>query len=81
MVIFEARGTACTDFVFNEKAVERQATYRYLGFEFHATQSMSYGAGVLVNAARKAVHAMQRSCAHLNIRDPALQCKLFDSLV
>ena len=34
-------------------------------YEFHNTQSMSYGADVLVNAARKAVlvHAMQRRCA------------------
>ena len=81
VVVFEARRTACVDFVFNGKVVERQDTYRYLGFEFHATQSMTFGAGVLVSAARKAVHAMRRRCAHLHIRDPALQCKLFDSLV
>ena len=46
MVVFEARGTACIDFVFNGKVVERQDTYRYLGFESRATQSMSYGEGV-----------------------------------
>lgn len=39
VVVFEARRTACVDFVFNGKVVERQDTYRYLGFEFHATQS------------------------------------------
>ena len=48
------------------KIVERHGTYRYLGLELHATRSMSYGAGVLVSAARKAVHAMRRRCAHLH---------------
>ena len=56
-------------------------SYRYLGFTFHATKSMAYGAGQLVAAAKKAVHAMRRQCAHLHIRDPALQCKLFNSLI
>ena len=41
VVHFEARGIACIDFVFNGKVVQRQDTYRYLGFEFHATQSMN----------------------------------------
>ena len=65
VVVFEARGTACIDFVFNSKVVERHDTYRYLAFEFRTTKNMSYGADVLVNAARKAVHAMQRRCAQL----------------
>jgi len=34
-----------------------------------------------VAAARKAIFATRRSCAPLGIRDPALQCKLFDTLV
>ena len=42
---------------------------------------MAFGAGFLVAAARKALFAMRRRCAWLGIRDPALQCKLFDTLV
>lgn len=53
----------------------------YLGFTFHATKGMSFGTGILVVAAKKAMFAMRRRCALLGARDPALQCKLFDSLV
>ena len=42
---------------------------------------MSYGAGVLLSAAKKALNAMRRCGAHLHTHDPALLCKLFDSLV
>ena len=52
-----------------------------MGFTFHATKSLTYGAGQLVSAAKKAVHAMRRRCAQLHISDPDLQCKLFNSLV
>ena len=56
-------------------------SYKYLGFTFHATKDMSFGTAFLVAAARKAMFAMRRRCALLGIRDPALQCKLFDTLV
>ena len=36
---------------------------------------------ILMTVARKALFAMRRRCALLGIRDPALQCKLFDTLV
>ena len=42
---------------------------------------MSVGTSFLVTAARKAMFAMRRRCAEVGIRDPALQCKLFDNLV
>ena len=64
---------------FNE--VERVQSYKYLGFEFHATKNLSHGVSKLVSAANKAMHAMNRRCAFLHISDPKQRCKLFDSLV
>ena len=32
VVVFEARGTTCIEFVFNSKVVERHNTYRYLEY-------------------------------------------------
>ena len=56
-------------------------SYKYLGFEFHATKNLSHGVSKLVSAANKAMHAMNRRCAFLHISDPKQRCKLFDSLV
>lgn len=81
VVVFEKRCSTCAQFMFNGKAVDREDSYRYLGFTFHATKSMTYGASLLVTAAKKALHAMRRCCACLYLRDPAVQCMLFDSLV
>ena len=85
IVVFETRRIDCTEsvdlFIFNAKPVERVDSYRYLGFTFHATKRLTYDAGQLVSAPQKAVHAMRRRCAQLHISDPALQCKLFNSLV
>ena len=61
--------------------MERVETYKYLGFVFLATKNMFVGTSFLVAAARKAMIAMLQRCAELGIRDPALQCKLFDTLV
>ena len=76
IVVFETRRSDCIDFILNAKPVEQVDSYRYLGFTFHATKRLTYGAEQLVSAAKKAVHAMQR-CAQLHISDPALQCKLW----
>ena len=40
-----------------------------------------FGTEALMAVASKALFAMRRRCALLGIQDPALQCKLFDSLV
>ena len=56
-------------------------SYKYLGFEFHATKNLSHGVFKLVSAANKAMHAMNRRCAFLHISDPKQRCKLFDSSV
>ena len=56
-------------------------SYKYLGFVVHATKKMTFGADALVATAKKALFAIRRRCALLGIRDPALQFKLFDTLV
>ena len=81
VVIFEARRSASVEFKLNGNAVDREDHYRYLGFNFHATKNMTYGVSHLVSAAGKAVHAMRRRCALLQLRDPRQLCKLFDILV
>ena len=72
---------ACQAFVFNSNEVERVESYKYLGFEFHATKNLAHGVLQLVSSAKKAMHSMNRRCALLPISDPGLRCKLLDSLV
>ena len=80
VVTFGSRAR-CQTFTFNGNEVERVQSYKYLGFEFHATKNLSHGVSKLVSAANKAMHAMNRRCAFLQISDPKQRCKLFDSLV
>ena len=80
VVTFGSRAK-CQAFTFNGNEVESVQSYKYLGFEFHATKNLSHGVSKLVSAANKAMHAMNRRCAFLHISDPKQRCKLFDSLV
>jgi len=52
-----------------------------LGVEFSATRALCMAAEQLAAAGRKAVFALRRRCAALNITDPILICRLFDTLV
>ena len=72
VVTFGSRAK-CQAFTFNGNEVERVQSYRYLGFEFHATKNLSHGVSKLVSAASKAMHAMNRRCAFLHISQAALQ--------
>ena len=81
VVVFEHRQSDVPDFVLNGAVVERVESYKYLGFVVHASKAMTFGTSFLVAAARKAMFAMRRRCALFGIRDPAMQCKLFDTLV
>ncbi len=72
---------ACQAFIFNSNEVERMESYKYLGFEFHATKSLAHGVSQPVSSAKKAMHSVNRRCALLPISDPGLRCKLFGSLV
>ena len=81
VVVFEHRQSDVPDFVLNGAVVERVESYKYLGFVVHATKAMTFGTSFLVAAARKAMFVMRRRCALLGIRGPAMQWKLFDTLV
>ena len=72
---------ACQAFMLNNNEVERVESYKYLGFELHATKNLAHGVSQLVSAAKKAIHSMNRRCALLPNSDPELRSKLFDSLV
>ena len=80
-MISAARRSDCKAFVFRGTTAERHDEYRYLGFVFHATKNMAYGVEYLVDAGKKAVHAMRRRCISLHLSDPATICKLFDIVV
>ena len=71
----------CQAFTSDGSEVKRVQSYKYLGFEFHATKALTYGVSKLVSAANKARHALNRRCAFLHKSDPKQRCKLFDSLV
>ena len=81
VVVFEHRQSDVPDFVLNGAVVETVESYKYLDFVVHGTKAMTFGTSFLVAAARKAMFAMRRPCALLGIRDPAMQCKLFDTSV
>ena len=72
---------SCQAFILSGSEMERVQSYKYLGFEFHATKNVAHGVSKLVSAANKAMHAMNRRCAFLHISDPKQRCKLLDSLV
>ena len=69
------------DFRLNGAVVERVDSYKYLGFVFHEAKGLLFGTEALMAVASKALFAMRQRCALLGKRDPALQCKLFDTLV
>ena len=81
VVVFEKQRSAMCDFRLNGLLVERVDRYKYLGFVYHATKGLHFGTEALMAVARKVLFAMRRRCALLGIRDSALQCKLFDTLV
>ena len=81
VVVFEARQSDMCGFVLSGAVVEWVESYKDLGFVVHATKILTFGTDALVATAKKALCAMRRRCALLGIRDLALQCKLFDTLV
>ncbi len=81
VVVFEARQSDVRDFVLSDAIVECVESYKCLGFVVHATKRSTFGTDALVATAKKGLFAMRRRCALLGIRDLALQCKLFDTLL
>ena len=80
MVVFETRQSDACDLVLSGAVVKQVESYNYLGFIVHATKKLTFGTDALVATAKKALLAMRRRCALLGIQDPALQCKLCDTL-
>ena len=66
VVTFGSRAK-CQAFKFNGNEVERVQSYKYFGFEFHATKTLAHGVSQLLSAANQAMHAMNRRCAFLHI--------------
>lgn len=81
IIVFEAKQTPCQAFMFEGQVIERVDVFKYLGIAFHATRGLSCALEHLCNSARRALHALQGRCHELHIRDPALQCMLFDALI
>ncbi len=71
VVKFGSKAT-CQAFMFTGNEVERVESYKYLGFEFHATKNLARGVSQLVSAAKKAMHSMNRRCALLPTSDSLL---------
>ena len=62
VVTFGSRAR-CQAFTFNSSEVERVQSYKYLGFEFHATKALTHGVSKLVSAAYKFV--LSNACHEL----------------
>ena len=70
VVALGAQRSNVPDFVLDSTLVERVDSYKYPGFVFGAAQGMQIGT---------ALFAIWRRCQPLRLRDPAKQCKLFDT--
>lgn len=71
----------CSSVTYSGQLVVHATEYKYLGIQFHISGTFKLAAEQLRSAALKAQHAMKRRCMLLSIRDPRLQCQLFDTLV
>jgi hypothetical protein len=66
---------------FGTSPVTTSDSYRYLGITFHSKKGITSAPTHLHAAGERALHALHRRCAQLNITTPATLCSLFDSLV
>lgn len=64
-----------------EIIIEQVDEFKYLGILTHGTKGLSPALELLCKAAKRAMFGLQRRCQQLNIQDPVLKCKLFDTLV
>ena len=78
VVVFEPWRSDVADFVLKGTVVGPTST---LASSSMPPRTCLLEQASLVAAARKAMFAMRRRCAEVGIRSPALQCKLFDTLV
>jgi hypothetical protein len=66
---------------YDGSPVEEVASFRYLGIELHRSGSLKIAVEHLAAVGQRAVFALRRRCADLEINDPAIVCQLFDALV
>jgi hypothetical protein len=71
----------CREFLFQDSAIERVQCFKYLGILFQATKNFDSAVERLAAASRRALFALNRSCAEMRITDVNLRCTLFDTLV
>jgi len=69
IMIFEQTATQCQPFMYCQEEIERVSSFKYLGVEFSATRGLCMAAEQLAAAGHKAVFALRRRCAALNIVD------------
>ena len=61
--------------------IEFVDSFRYLGFELHATKDLSYGASILLDRAHRSMHAVLARIRQLNIQSLQVSWYLFQTLV
>ena len=82
-VVLETCQSDVCDFVLSGAVGEQVESHRCLnlGFVVHATKKLTSETGFLVATANQALFVMRQRCTLLGIRDLALQCKVFDTLL
>ena len=80
-VVFERRKSNTCSFLFNGDVIEQVDEFKYLGMLMHSTKGLGPAIDYLCKAAKRAMFGLQRRCQQLQIHDPVLKCKLFDTLV
>ena len=68
-------------FLYEGNVIDQVDEFKYLGNLTHGTKGLSPALELLCKAAKRAMFGLQRRCQQLNIQDPVLKCKLFDTLV
>ena len=80
-LVFERRKSVTPAFLYEGNVIEQVDEFKYLGILTHGTKGLSPALELLCKAAKRAMFGLQRRCQQLNIQDPVLKCKLFDTLV
>ena len=80
-LVFEARKNFMPPLLYAGNAIEQVDIFKYLGVQMHGTKGLTPAMEYLCKASKRAMFGLQQRCEQLRIHDPALKCKLFDTLV
>ena len=72
---------ASHSFVYAREPNEQVDEFKYLGALLHSTKGLTPAMAYLHKVARRAMFPLHHCCQQLRIHDPALKCRLFDTLV